>query len=103
MYSITGIGSTKFQLWDGSIRIIENIRLVPELRRNLLSLGMFDSNGCSYKSKRGTLKAMKGSLVVLKGLLQQGLYVLQGKAITSVIATAKVQDETRLCIEDSCI
>ena len=45
MCSITGIGSTKFQLWDGSIRIIENIRLVPELRKNLLSLGMFDSNG----------------------------------------------------------
>ena len=90
-------GSAKFQLWDGSIRIIENIRLVLELRTNLPSLGMFDSNGCWYKFENGTLKVMKGSLVmVLKGFLQQGLYVLQGKAITRVKATAKMQDETRL-------
>ena len=57
MCSITGIGSAKFQLWDDSIRTIENIRLVLELRRNLLSLGMFDSNGCSYKSEKGNLES----------------------------------------------
>ena len=37
--SVTSIGSVKFQLWDGNIRTIENVRLVPKLRRNLLSLG----------------------------------------------------------------
>ena len=48
--SVTDIGSIKFQLWDKSIKIIKNMRWVLKLRRNLLSLGMFDSNGFSYKS-----------------------------------------------------
>ena len=67
--SVTGIGLVKIQLWDGTIRVIENVRLVPKLRRNLLSLGMLDANGYSYKAKNGILKVMKGTLVVLKGSL----------------------------------
>ena len=68
--SVNGIGSIKFKLWDGSIRTTENVRSVPQLRRNLLSLGMFDENGCSYKSEGEKLRVLKGSLVVLKGSLQ---------------------------------
>ena len=93
---VIGIGSIKFQLWDGSIRIIEGVRLVPKLRRNLLSLGMLDSSGCSYRSENGNLRVIKGSMVVLKGILQRGLYVLQGKAITGVVAAATHADHTRL-------
>ena len=37
--SITGIGSVRFQLWDGTIRTINNVRLVPRLRRNHYHLG----------------------------------------------------------------
>ena len=48
--SVTGIGSVKFQLWDGSFRVVEGVRLVPKLRRNLFSLGMLDSNRFSIKS-----------------------------------------------------
>ena len=58
--SVTGMGSIRFQLWDGTIRVIENVRLVPRLRRNLLSLGVFDSNGYSYRLEKGILKVMKG-------------------------------------------
>ena len=38
---------------------------------------------------------MKGSMVMLKGVLRQGLYILQGKVITGdVAATLANQDET---------
>ena len=90
------IGSVKFKLWDGSIRTIENVRWVPQLRRNLLSLRMFDKNGCSYKPEGGKLRVLKGLLVVLKGSLQQGLYILKGKAIDGVSATVKEEDQTRI-------
>ena len=59
------------------------------MRRNLLSLGMFDSSGCMYKSEVGKLKVAKGSMVVLKGQLNQGLYVLEGKASTRTVAVSK--------------
>ena len=65
--NVARIGSMKFQLTDGSLRIIENVSWVPQLRRNLLSLGMFNSSGCTYKSEASKLKVAKGSMVVLKG------------------------------------
>ena len=94
--SVTGIGLVMFQLWDGSFRVVEGVRLVPKLRRNLLSLGMLDSNGCSFKSEKGNLRVVKGSMVVLKGSLRQGLYVLQGKAIVGVSTAVQHVDQTKL-------
>ena len=73
--NITGIGSVRFKMWDGLYRTLDNVRFVSNLRRNLISLGMLDSNRGSYKSENGILKVMKGSMVVLKGILKQGLYM----------------------------
>ena len=62
-------------------------RLVPKLRRNLISLGMSDSEGYSYKYENGLLRVMRGAMVVFKGSLIQGLYILQGKVVTGSTAT----------------
>lgn len=40
---IVGIGSISLKFKDGSIKLIRNWRHVPMLKRNLLSLGMFDA------------------------------------------------------------
>ena len=68
-------------MWDGSYRTLENVRLIPNLRRNLIFLGMLDLNGYFYKYENGVLKVLRGSMVILKGLLKQGLYVFQGKVV----------------------
>ena len=85
--SMVGIGSIKFKMWDGTIKILAEVRHIPDLKRNLVSLGMLDKKGYSYKSKGGVLRVMKGSLVVLKVLLQNGHYVLQGSVVTGETAT----------------
>ena len=61
-----------------------------------MSLGMLDSNGCSFKSEKGNLRVVKRSMVVLKGSLRQGLYVLQGKAIVGVSTAIQHVDQTKL-------
>ena len=95
--NVTGLGSVKFKLWDGSQRVLENVRLVPKLRRNLISLGMLDANGNNFRSKNGVLRVMNGSMVMLKGVLNQGLYILQGEAIFGDAAISlSNQDETVL-------
>ena len=95
--SVIGSGSIRFKLWDGSHRILDNVRLVPKLRRNLISLGMLDANESSYRYENGVLTVMKGSMVMLKGVLKQGLYILQGEVIIGdVVATLANQDETLL-------
>lgn len=38
---------------DDSIKILENVRLVPKLRRNVISFWLLDSIGYTYKSGKG--------------------------------------------------
>ncbi|KAK3023757.1 hypothetical protein RJ639_044466 [Escallonia herrerae] len=56
------------------------------VEENLISLGTLDSNGCSYRAAGGVTRIMKGALVVMKGLKQNSLYLLQGSTVTGVAA-----------------
>lgn len=40
---VIGIGSVSLKLKDGLIKLLRNVRHVPNLKRNLISLGMIDS------------------------------------------------------------
>ncbi|KAK3030317.1 hypothetical protein RJ639_039320 [Escallonia herrerae] len=59
---------------------------------NLISLGTLDSNGCSYQAASGVMRIMKGALVVMKGLKQNSLYLLQGSIVTGAAATTSCSD-----------
>lgn len=77
--AVVGIGSVVIKTEDGVVRILEEVTHVPDLKRNLMSLGMLDSTGHCFKAESGVLKIIKGSLVVMKGSLKNGLYVLKGQ------------------------
>ncbi|KAK3013712.1 hypothetical protein RJ639_009803 [Escallonia herrerae] len=62
---------------------------IPELSKNLISLGTLDSNGCSYWAAGGVMRIMKGALVVMKGLKQQKQYMVK---FIRVVHTTKVFD-----------
>lgn len=79
--NVLGIGSIKIKLKDGSHKIITNVRYIPDLKRNLLSLDVFDSVGYSYKARNGIMRISKGILVVVRGNLENCLYVLDGETI----------------------
>ena len=40
---VIGIGSVRLKMSDGIIRELDNVRHIPELKRNLISLGMIDN------------------------------------------------------------
>ncbi|KAK2986265.1 hypothetical protein RJ640_021834 [Escallonia rubra] len=89
---VVGIGSIQIRMHDGIVRTLTDVRHVPELRKNLISLGTLDSNGCSYRAAGGVMRIMKGALVVMKGLKQNCLYLLQGSTVTGVAATTSSSD-----------
>ena len=66
------IGTIKIKMCDGVVRTLSDVRHVPNLRKNLISLGPLDSNGHGYKSKGGMLKVTKGVVVVIKGNKVEG-------------------------------
>ena len=73
---------------DNSYRTLQSVRHVPELKKNLISLGELDRHGHSFKGEGGVLKVTRGSLVCMKALLQNGIYVLQATALNGEAAVA---------------
>lgn len=78
---IKGIGSIRIQNEDLSTVLITNVRYVPSMSRNLISMGTLEDQGCWFQSKNGSLKVIKGSLTLLKRKKVGTLYILQGKLI----------------------
>ena len=80
---VIGIGRVAVRHFDGDVKILNNVRHIPDLRRNLISLGALEDEGYGYKSIGENLRVTKGSLVVMKGDKIDGLYILQGETITA--------------------
>ena len=80
---------------DDIERTLTNVRHIPELKMNLISLGTFDMDGCTIKVENGVLKVYKGSLVVMKGVRVNGLYLLQGISILGTVAVVHNQKTSK--------
>lgn len=78
---VKGIGDVKLELEDGSVKLLKSVRFVPDLKRNLISLGTLDKNGYEYEFGKGTLRVYKNGSLKLTGKLCSGLYVLKGKTV----------------------
>ncbi|KAH9724313.1 hypothetical protein KPL70_007440 [Citrus sinensis] len=85
---VIGRGTIKLKMLNGTIRELTNVRHIPDLKRNLISLGMLDKMRCVIKLESGTLKVLKGSMVLMKGNLDNGLYVLQGSIVTGDVGVS---------------
>ena len=59
---------------------------VQELGKNLISLSALDNWGYKFSRGGGFLKVIKGSMVVMKGKLQGGIYLLLGSTVNETVA-----------------
>ena len=57
-----------------------------ELKQNLISLRMLDDYGFNWKGEKGVLKVSKRSLVIMKGVNDNSLYLLQGSTVIGMAA-----------------
>lgn len=46
------IGTVRLKLYNAIEIVLQNVRYVPELKRNLISLQSLDIKGCTFKSER---------------------------------------------------
>ncbi|GJY64664.1 hypothetical protein Tco_0466124, partial [Tanacetum coccineum] len=80
---VRGTGKVQVHLRDGSSFVLDNVRYVSELRRNLISLGTLKKADFTVKMQSGKIKVIKGSLVVLSGTRRANcIYILDGQAVT---------------------
>jgi hypothetical protein len=66
-------------MFDGTTKILTDVRHVPDLRKNLISLGALDSNGYKTVIQGGVMKIYKGILLVMKAKKVGNLFQLEGR------------------------
>ena len=76
--NIEGIGTVRIKIEDGIVRELKKVRYVPQLKRNLISVGAWEALGLVVSIRDGILKITKGTMVVMKGVRQENLYYLKG-------------------------
>ncbi|KAK2968032.1 hypothetical protein RJ640_003766 [Escallonia rubra] len=74
-------GTIKIKMFDGIVRTLGDVRYIPDLKKNLISLGTLDSIDCSISIKGGVMKVSKGAMVIMKGQKIGNLYKLIGNTV----------------------
>ena len=70
---------------------------MSDLKRNLISLRELDKNGYSYK-RVGVLKVAKWSLICMRVILQNSIYMLQTSTMSgeSTLGKGKSYEQSKL-------
>ncbi|KAM2004372.1 hypothetical protein ACFX15_027830 [Malus domestica] len=87
-----GIGKICLKMHDGTVRELSDVRYVPDMKKNLISLGALESKGLKITMEGGVLKAVYGALVVMKGTRRNNLYFLQGSTVIGGAAVTEAAD-----------
>ncbi|MBA0784849.1 hypothetical protein Gotri_006862 [Gossypium trilobum] len=69
-------------MYDGMIRTLLDVRYIPDLRKNLISLSILDSKGCRINIEPSDIKVSREALILLKGKRIGNLYILEGSTVT---------------------
>ena len=91
---IVGIGSVQIKMHDGMIRTLKDVRHIPGMARNLISLSTLDAEGYRHSGSGGVCKVSKGSLIHMIGDMNSAkLYVLRGSTLHGSVTAATVSND----------
>ena len=92
-----GIGSIRMRMFDGIVQTLTNVKHVPKLKKNLMSLDYLERSGFNFSSRArsGVLNISNGAMVVIRGRrIESNLYRLEGFVVTGESnAVAAMQDQ----------
>ncbi|KAE8675254.1 hypothetical protein F3Y22_tig00111689pilonHSYRG00088 [Hibiscus syriacus] len=82
------VGTIKLKMYDGTIKVVRDVRHVKGLKKNLLSYGLLDNNASKIETRKEIMKVIRGALVVLKGeKIAANLYMLNGETLLEAEAS----------------
>lgn len=88
-------GSVRIKLHSGQVRLIQEVRYLHALKRNLLSIGVLDKKGYVISAKNSTMRISPGSMTIMKGNKINGIYFLDGNIVTSTVSAIDI-DKTKI-------
>ena len=80
-------------MFDEMVQKLKEVRYVPQLKKNLISVDASETLGLEVSIRDDVLKMTKGSMVVLKGVRRNNLYYLKGNIITGQVVTLIDSDD----------
>ena len=85
---VVGMGDVWILLSNGSVWLLEKVQHIPNLRRNLISVGQLDDEGHAILFVCGTWKVTKGDRVLARRKKTGTLYMISSPRDTIVVADA---------------
>ena len=89
---VVGMGDVRILLPNGSVWLLEKVQHIPNLRRNLISVGQLDDEGPVILFVSGTWKVTKGARVLARGKKTGILYMTL--CLRDIIAVADASTDT---------
>jgi len=82
------------RMFDGQVQTLTNVRHVPNLKKNFLSLGALETRGYKFSGADGGIKITKGFMTILKEERTTDLYNLTGSIIVGDTSAAIEKEDT---------
>jgi len=86
--NMKGIGTVLIKMFDWMVRELKEVRYLPQLKKNLISVGALEALGLKIFDRDDVLKMLRGSMVVLKGVRRNNFYYLKGNMVTGQVASS---------------
>jgi len=77
-----GICTILIKIFDGMMRELKKVMYVPQMKRNIISVGVLKTLGLELSIKDGVFEMIRDSMLVLKGVRCNNLYYLKGSTVT---------------------
>ena len=88
--NIVRIDDVLVSLSNGSLLNLWNVRHVPKLKRNLISIGQLADEGMKTNFDGDICKIMKDSMVMAHGKKEGTLYVISGSGASISVASSEL-------------
>ncbi|CAN0916956.1 Retrovirus-related Pol polyprotein from transposon TNT 1-94, partial [Linum grandiflorum] len=93
---VVGKGDVYLETMDGARLLLRDVRHVPDMRLNLISVDKLDCEGYCHIFNNGQWKLTKGALVVARGKKESKLYVTEAKISLEAANSTEIVDTVAL-------
>ena len=71
----------RLKMHDGTLKLLTDVRWVPDVKRNLVSLGTLELKGFSFSSKDGRMEVRKEGQIKMVAERRYSLYYLKANVL----------------------
>ncbi|KAJ0100414.1 hypothetical protein Patl1_21254 [Pistacia atlantica] len=82
---VIGIEDVCLETDNGSSLLLRDMKHIPDIRLNLISIGRLDNEGCCNTFGDGRWKLTRGAMVMAQGKKFSTLYILQARLSKGII------------------